>query len=154
MFVVRLRSAVHESLLEFGRPFSNMTWLSARRVVLISAALPPSPVSPILFPLNFRFTTMFTFVFLLLGLYRLSGAVFLNWNITWVNDAAPDGFNRPVIGVNGKWPPPVLEAQKGEQVTIVVWNKLGNQTTSLHWHGIRQFQTNVSIILTNDERGG
>ncbi|TLD18889.1 putative exopolygalacturonase X [Venturia nashicola] len=85
---------------------------------------------------------MFTFVYLLLGLCQLSCAVFLNWNITWVNDAAPDGVNRPVIGVNGKWPPPILEAQVGEQVTIVVWNKLGNQSTSLHWHGIRQFQTN------------
>lgn len=95
---------------------------------------------------------MFTFVFLSLGLCQLSCAVFLNWNITWVNDAAPDGFNRPVIGVNGNWPPPVLEAQVGEQVTIVVWNKLGNQSTSLHWHGIRQFQTNVSIFLRKEEK--
>lgn len=91
---------------------------------------------------------MLTFVFFLLGLCQFAFAVFQKWDITWVDDAAPDGFNRPVIGVNGKWPPPLLEAQVGEQVTIIVYNKLGNQSTSLHWHGIRQFQSNVSIFST------
>ena len=28
-----------------------------------------------------------------------------DWDITWVN-AAPDGFMRPVVGVNNEWPCP------------------------------------------------
>jgi len=65
-----------------------------------------------------------------------------NWDITWVN-AAPDGFERPVIGINGKWPLPTIEAHVGERVTVIAHNKLGNETTSLHFHGLRQFQTNT-----------
>lgn len=86
---------------------------------------------------------MLTFVFLSLSLCQLAFAGFYQWDITWVANVAPDGFQRPVIGVNGKWPPPVLHAEVGERIIVVVSNKLGNQTTSLHWHGIRQFQTNV-----------
>jgi iron transport multicopper oxidase len=64
------------------------------------------------------------------------------WDITWVN-AAPDGFSRPVIGINGKWPLPAIEAQLGERVTVVVNNKLGNESTSLHFHGLRQLDSNT-----------
>jgi len=74
-----------------------------------------------------------------LGFGQLALCGFYNWDITWVN-AAPDGFSRPVIGINGKWPPPVLEADVGEKVTVNVRNKLGNETTSIHWHGLRQLQ--------------
>jgi hypothetical protein len=93
---------------------------------------------------------MLTIAFLSLGLCQLAFAGFYRWEITWVANAAPDGFNRPIIGVNGKWPPPVLQAEVGERVTVVVCNKLGNQTTSLHWHGIRQFQSNVGILSTQE----
>jgi iron transport multicopper oxidase len=65
-----------------------------------------------------------------------------DFDITWVN-AAPDGFNRPVIGINGNWPLPVIECDVGERVTVVVNNKLGNESTSIHFHGIRQFNTNT-----------
>lgn len=65
------------------------------------------------------------------------------WDVEWVR-AAPDGFSRPVIGINGQWPPPVLEAQLGEKVTVWVKNKLGNETTSIHWHGIRQTNSGTS----------
>ncbi|KAF2431844.1 ferroxidase [Tothia fuscella] len=78
-------------------------------------------------------------LFLSLGLARLALCATHNWDVTWVN-AAPDGFNRPVIGINGKWPPPTLEATVGEELTVVVHNKLGNETTSVHWHGLRHFQ--------------
>lgn len=59
------------------------------------------------------------------------------FDLSWIN-AAPDGFNRPVIGVNGTWPPPTIEANVGEEITVVVYNNLGNATTALHWHGIHQ----------------
>jgi len=83
---------------------------------------------------------MFKLLALTLGLVQLSLCGVYKWDITWVN-AAPDGFNRPVIGINGKWPPPALEATVGERITVIVNNKLGNETTSIHWHGIRQFQS-------------
>ena len=60
----------------------------------------------------------------------------LEYNVTWVN-RSPDGLhNRPVIGVNGQWPIPALHVTKGEQLAITVRNDLGNETTSLHWHGL------------------
>lgn len=41
-------------------------------------------------------------------------------------------------GINGQWPCPTLEANVGDKVVIQVTNKLENETTSLHWHGILQ----------------
>lgn len=63
--------------------------------------------------------------------------VYKEWNITWVT-AAPDGFSRPVIGINGEWPCPVLRATQGDTVIVTMNNQLGNQSTALHWHGIHQ----------------
>ncbi|ROV92341.1 hypothetical protein VSDG_07295 [Cytospora chrysosperma] len=65
-----------------------------------------------------------------------------DWNITWVL-ANPDGMAlRPVIGVNNQWPPPVINATKGDRIVAKVTNGLGNETTSLHWHGLYQNGTN------------
>ncbi|KYK55206.1 putative FET3-cell surface ferroxidase, high affinity [Drechmeria coniospora] len=59
-----------------------------------------------------------------------------DFNITWVR-ANPDGaFERPVIGINGKWPIPLIECNKGDRIVINVNNQLGNQSTSLHFHGL------------------
>ncbi|KAB5511198.1 iron transport multicopper oxidase FET3, partial [Coniochaeta sp. 2T2.1] len=69
-----------------------------------------------------------------------AGTVTYNWDVTWVN-AAPDGFSRPVIGINNQWPCPKIEATKGDTVVINLNNKLGNQTTGLHFHGINQINT-------------
>lgn len=75
----------------------------------------------------------------LLGLVSTSAAKVVNydWTVGWVR-AAPDGFSRPVIGINGKWPLPKLEADLGDTVIVKVTNNLGNETTGIHWHG--QFQ--------------
>lgn len=65
-----------------------------------------------------------------------------DWNITWVL-ANPDGMAlRPVIGVNHQWPPPVINATKGDRIIAKVTNGLGNETTSVHWHGLYQNGTN------------
>ncbi|CAI7651800.1 unnamed protein product [Penicillium glandicola] len=68
--------------------------------------------------------------------------VYLNWNVTWVN-AAPDGFERPVIGINGQWPCPQIDVDVGDQLIVDVYNGLGNESTGVHWHGMRQFGTGV-----------
>ena len=65
-----------------------------------------------------------------------------DFNITWVT-ANPDGqFNRPTIGINGQWPIPPITATVGDRVIVNVLNQLGNQTTSLHFHGLYMNGTN------------
>lgn len=64
------------------------------------------------------------------------------FNITWVT-ANPDGaFDRPTIGINGKWPIPRIDAEIGDRIVIIVNNQLGNQSTSLHFHGLFMNGTN------------
>lgn len=68
----------------------------------------------------------------------LASAATVNYdfNITWVT-ANPDGaFARPVIGINNQWPIPRIEANVGDRIVVNVNNQLGNQSTSLHFHGL------------------
>lgn len=59
-----------------------------------------------------------------------------DFNITWVR-ANPDGAcDRPTIGINGQWPLPIMTATVGDRVVVNVDNQLGNQTTTLHFHGL------------------
>lgn len=78
----------------------------------------------------------------LLALTRsvLADTVTANWSIDWV-EAAPDGSTRPVIGINGEWPCPILEANLGDTIVVNIVNNLGNETTGMHWHGIGQYGT-------------
>ena len=67
-----------------------------------------------------------------------AATVTYDFNITWVR-ANPDGlFERPTIGINGQWPLPVMKATIGDQVVVNVDNQLGNQSTTLHFHGLFQ----------------
>lgn len=60
------------------------------------------------------------------------------FNVTWVN-RNPDGlYDRPVMGINNQWPIPALHVTKGERLVVTVRNFLGNETTSIHWHGLYQ----------------
>ena len=86
-----------------------------------------------------------TLTSLLLASRALAATVSVNWDVTWVN-ASPDGFERPVIGINNAWPCPTLEAFAGDTIQLTINNKLDNQTTGLHFHGIDQ-------ILTEDMDG-
>ncbi|TGJ87255.1 hypothetical protein E0Z10_g1548 [Xylaria hypoxylon] len=65
-----------------------------------------------------------------------AATVTYDFNIGWVT-ANPDGaFERPTIGINGQWPIPWIEANVGDTVIVHATNQLGNQTTSLHFHGL------------------
>jgi FtsP/CotA-like multicopper oxidase with cupredoxin domain len=44
--------------------------------------------------------------------------------------------------VNGQYPGPVLTADWGDYFKITVINNLENNGTSIHWHGLRQLNTN------------
>ena len=68
----------------------------------------------------------------------LAKTVTYDWNVTWTT-ANPDGqLERAVIGINGKWPVPVIEVDKGDRVVINMYNGLEDQNTSLHFHGLFQ----------------
>jgi iron transport multicopper oxidase len=59
-----------------------------------------------------------------------------DFDIGWTY-ANPDGQQtRPVIGINNQWPVPPIVATKGDQVIVNVKNSLGNESTSLHFHGL------------------
>lgn len=81
-------------------------------------------------------------------LYLLVALLFTNWtfaktvtydfNISWVN-ANPDGlFERKVVGINGQWPLPVIEVDKGDRLIVNMYNGLGNKNASIHFHGMFQ----------------
>jgi iron transport multicopper oxidase len=55
----------------------------------------------------------------------------------------PDGlFARKVVGINGKWPLPVIEVDKGDQLVVNMYNGLGDKNASIHFHGMYQNTTN------------
>ncbi|KAI0025244.1 multicopper oxidase [Xylariomycetidae sp. FL0641] len=65
-----------------------------------------------------------------------AATVTYDFNVTWVT-ANPDGAcARPVIGINGQWPVPQLRAAVGDTLVVHLRNQLGNQSTSLHFHGL------------------
>ncbi|KFY04044.1 hypothetical protein V490_00014 [Pseudogymnoascus sp. VKM F-3557] len=65
-----------------------------------------------------------------------AATVTYDFNITWVT-ANPDGqFDRPTIGINGAWPLPIITANVNDTIIVNVENQLGNQTTTLHFHGL------------------
>ncbi|KAK8862201.1 multicopper oxidase [Apiospora arundinis] len=67
-----------------------------------------------------------------------AATVTYDFDVAWVT-ANPDGaFDRPTIGINGQWPIPQIACNVGDRVVIHVTNSLGNQSTSLHFHGLFQ----------------
>jgi len=76
------------------------------------------------------------------ALQSRAATVTYNFNLSWVY-ANPDGAHvRPVIGINGQWPLPAIIAMKGDRVIVNVQNSLGNESTSVHFHGIFMNGTN------------
>jgi iron transport multicopper oxidase len=68
----------------------------------------------------------------------LAATLTYDFNITWLL-ANPDGlFTRPVIGINNQFPIPAIVGTLGDRVIVNVNNQLGNQSASLHFHGIFQ----------------
>ncbi|POR39497.1 Iron transport multicopper oxidase FET3 [Tolypocladium paradoxum] len=65
-----------------------------------------------------------------------------DFNVTWVT-ANPDGlFERKIVGINGQWPLPVIEVDKGDQLVVNMHNDLGDKAASIHFHGMFQNGTN------------
>lgn len=59
---------------------------------------------------------------------------------------SPDGFSRSAVLAGGSFPGPLIQAQKGGEISINVVNQLVDESmpidTSIHWHGIFQHETN------------
>ncbi|KAI1499325.1 multicopper oxidase-domain-containing protein [Biscogniauxia marginata] len=55
--------------------------------------------------------------------------------------AAPDGYQKPMILVNGQSPGPLIEANMGDTIRVHVNNLMANWSTTIHWHGIDQRRT-------------
>ncbi|XP_011072992.1 laccase-1 [Sesamum indicum] len=47
---------------------------------------------------------------------------------------------KPVLTVNGKYPGPTIAVNEGDNVQVIVTNRVARNTT-IHWHGIRQLRT-------------
>ncbi|KAF3925265.1 Laccase-1 [Dactylellina cionopaga] len=68
----------------------------------------------------------------------LAKTVTYDFNVTYT-EANPDGqFSRRVIGINGKWPIPTIDVEKGDRVIVNLHNGLPDVDTSLHFHGLFQ----------------
>ncbi|TGO35372.1 hypothetical protein BHYA_0160g00050 [Botrytis hyacinthi] len=86
--------------------------------------------------ISLSFFPILSALLLVFSLLTEAATVTYDFNITWVR-ANPDGaFERPTIGINGQWPLPIMRANVGDQVIVNVDNQLGNQTTTLHFHGL------------------
>lgn len=82
------------------------------------------------------------FLYLASSLAVFANAATYNWQVSWVS-RNPDGLlERPVIGINGQWPPPAINAQVGEQIVVHLTNGLVNETTGMHFHGLFQNGSN------------
>ncbi|KAG9084204.1 laccase [Ceratobasidium sp. 370] len=73
-------------------------------------------------------------------------AAFADYNFVVSNvNAAPDGFERSVVAVNGQIPGTLITANKGDTLRINTTNMLTDSTmrraTTIHWHGLFQAST-------------
>ncbi|KXN86655.1 Iron transport multicopper oxidase fio1 [Leucoagaricus sp. SymC.cos] len=68
--------------------------------------------------------------------FVLGGVQEVWWDITYVENANPDGlFERRVVGVNGTWPPPPLDVNTTDTLVLHAHNSL-DEATTLHHHGM------------------
>ncbi|RDW76169.1 hypothetical protein BP5796_06990 [Coleophoma crateriformis] len=64
------------------------------------------------------------------------------WLVAQNITAAPDGYERQILVFNGTVPGPTIEADWGDNVIIHVTNEIADNGTAVHWHGIRQQNSN------------
>ena len=68
----------------------------------------------------------------------------VSYNLEITNTTCnPDGNGaRQCLLINGGYPGPTITANWGDTLSVTVKNSLTNNGTGIHWHGIRQYQTN------------
>ena len=56
-------------------------------------------------------------------------------------EGAPNGVRKQVLGVNGEFPGPTIHAMTGDFLEVKVVNNIQTtENTSIHWHGLEQYQ--------------
>jgi iron transport multicopper oxidase len=86
--------------------------------------------------ISLSYFSIISALLLTFGLLVEAATVTYDFNITWVTSNPDNAFERTTIGINGQWPLPVMTATKGDRVIVNVDNQLGNQSTTLHFHGL------------------
>ncbi|KAB5517485.1 multicopper like protein [Coniochaeta sp. 2T2.1] len=54
----------------------------------------------------------------------------------------PDGVVRDMLFINGKFPGPLIEVNRGDRLVVNVTNHRTKNATTMHWHGLFQNGTN------------
>lgn len=55
---------------------------------------------------------------------------------------SPDGVPRQMMVFNKQYPGPTIEADWGDIIQVTIKNSLQSNGTSIHWHGLRQLNSN------------
>lgn len=66
-----------------------------------------------------------------------------DWTVSWVTADPAGQYPRRAVGINGEWPLPRVEVNKGDRVIVNLHNGLGDKNTSIHFHGLYQNGTNA-----------
>jgi iron transport multicopper oxidase len=53
-------------------------------------------------------------------------------------------ISSPVIAINGQWPSPTIRGNVQDTIVVNVNNKLGNESLTIHWHGLFQTGNNAN----------
>lgn len=61
--------------------------------------------------------------------------------------AAPDCYSKTIIGINGGYPGPTIRATQGDTVKVTFENHVVTEGITMHWHGIRQVRSSMSLYL-------
>lgn len=77
-------------------------------------------------------------LWLLVSTLASAATITYDFDIGWVTTNPDGAYDRPTIGINGAWPPPAMRCTVGDRVVVNVKNSLGNEPTSLHFHGLYQ----------------
>ncbi|KAL7276175.1 hypothetical protein RUND412_000868 [Rhizina undulata] len=72
----------------------------------------------------------------------LAATVTYDWNLTWVNRNPDSLYERRVIGINNEWPLPLVEVTVGDRLVVNIFNGLGDQSATIHFHGMFQNGSN------------
>lgn len=70
-----------------------------------------------------------------------------HFNIEWIS-AAPDGYVRPVVAINGAFPPPIIHVTLGDELDIHTVNNLGKllQRFTFMDYGSREVRHKMALF--------
>ncbi|CAL8133004.1 unnamed protein product [Orchesella dallaii] len=89
---------------------------------------------------NYSFILFAKSLVLLAAFSNLESKVVKQTMEVYYFSGSPDGvYKEKILGINGKFPGPTIEADVGDTVEVTLINKIQDrQNTTLHWHGMHQ----------------